>query len=733
MAVIAPLLDLAVTAADPAVFVREAGDEFQLDLLVQGARCAGCLSKIEKGVGALSGVTQARMNLTTGKLSVRWLRGALKPRQIVEALEALGYPAIPFDPAEAKTQEDVEGRRLAMALGVAGFGAGNAMMFSVPVWAGLLHQEMGEGIRTLFYWLTAIIAAPCALYAGLTFFKSAWASLRKGHANMDVPISIGVLLAIGVSLYQTAIHARHAYFDAAVSLVFLLLIGRYLDHKLRAGARSAARDLLALQATTATRLGAAGGTEAVALQDIVAGDRLVVLPGDRIPADSEVEEGVTDLDVSLLTGETAPMPAAPGARIQAGAINLTGRLVVRAIARSEDSAVAAIARLMEAGAQSKSRYVRLADRAAAIYVPTVHSVAALTFAGWMIAGLPFPDALMRAAAVLIITCPCALGLAVPAVQIVASGRLFRRNVLVKSGAALERLAEVDCVVFDKTGVLTHGRPRLLAADAALVEAAAPLARASRHPLAKALAFEAGPGRVADQAREVAGQGVEGLIDGRMARLGRAAFVGAIDADSAETVLWFGIDGRPPGRLCFSDALREDAAAAVKALEARGLSVEVLSGDIPAAVQRACQGAGISRFRAGLTPQQKAEAIDALIAAGKKPLMVGDGLNDAAALAKAYASMAPAAAADASQTAADLVFQGQALGAVVEAIDVARAARHRALENFGFAALYNFVAAPAAVFGLVTPLIAALAMSGSSLAVTLNALRVNGSGRSGRRP
>ncbi|HEY2659924.1 MAG TPA: heavy metal translocating P-type ATPase [Caulobacteraceae bacterium] len=728
MALKATLPRLGPPAADPTVFVRQAGEELQLDLMVQGARCAGCLAKIENSMGGLDGVRHARMNLTTGKLQVRWRPGALKPRQIVETLEALGYPAVPFDPAQALAQEDGEGRRLAMALGVAGFGAGNAMMFSVPIWAGLLHQEMGEGVRTLFYWLTALIAAPCALFAGMTFFRSAWASLRKGQANMDVPISIGVLLAIGVSLYETALHGRHAYFDAAVSLLFLLLIGRYLDHKLRAGARSAARDLLALQAATATRLDAAGAPLSVALTDIAVGDRLVVLPGDRMPVDSEVEKGTADLDVSLLTGETAPVCVAPGGRVQAGAINLTGRLIVRAVARSEDSAVAAIARLMEAGAQTKSRYVRLADRAAAIYVPAVHSVAALTFVGWLIAGLAFPDALMRAAAVLIITCPCALGLAVPAVQIVASGRLFKRNVLVKSGAALERLAEVDCVVFDKTGVLTHGRPRLLAADADLVRAAAPLARASRHPLARALAFEAGPGPVADQAREVAGMGVEGLIDGRPARLGRATFVGAAPAADAETVLWFAFEGEAPRRLCFTDELRADAAETVRALKARGLAIEVLSGDTIFAVQRACEGVGIEHFRAGLTPQDKAEAIDALIAAGRRPLMVGDGLNDAAALAKAHASMAPGAAADASQMAADLVFQGQALSAVVEAIDVARAARRRALENFTFAAAYNLIAAPAAVLGLVTPLIAALAMSGSSLAVTLNALRLARFGR-----
>ena len=702
----------------------------RLELLVQGAHCAGCLNKIERGIGALSGVTLARMNLTTGKLAVQSRHGRLNPSLVIEALSDLGYRAVPYDPIEARQAEDKEGRRLAIALGVAGFGAGNAMMFAVPVWAGLMGQEMGEGVRTAFYWLTALIAGPCALYAGMPFFESAWKALSKGKANMDVPISLGVILSLGVSVYETLLRKQHAYFEAAVTLLFLLLIGRYLDHRLRAQAKSAARDLLALQAVTAQRLGPDGLTQSIALGQVQVGDRLMVAPGDRVPVDGLVEQGRSDLDLSMLTGETAPFATAPGALIAAGGLNLTGNLIIRAQARSEDSTVAAIARLMEAGAQSKSAYVRLADKAAALYVPVVHSLAAVTLAGWWMAGLSFPDALMRATAVLIITCPCALGLAVPAVQIVASGRLFSRGILVKSGAALERLAQVDHVVFDKTGVLTHGRPSLIDPDAAALALAAPLARASRHPLSKALALAAGPGPTATDAIETAGLGIEGQIKGQTARLGRAAFVGADASQMRETELWFALEGQTPVRFVFADELRADAAQAIAALKARGLMVEILSGDQPGAVARAAMGAGVEAWRAGLTPIEKAAHIDALIVGGRKPLMVGDGLNDAAALAKAHASMAPGAAADASQSAADLVFQGDDLFAVVTAIDVARAARARALENFGFAAVYNLIAAPAAVFGLVTPLIAALAMSGSSLVVMLNALRLKLAGRGG---
>ena len=699
---------------------RDAEGHGRLELLVSGARCAGCISKIEKGVRAVPGVQAARLNLTTGKLAVELAGKTADPDLVLETIEALGYRASLFDPGEAAAAQDREGRELAIALGVAGFGAGNVMMFTVPAWAGLFGQELNASTLTFMYWMAAIVATPCALFAGRPFFRSAWASLKRGKANMDVPISIGVILTLIVSFSETILGGRHAYFDAAVTLLFLLLIGRYLDHRLRAGARSAARDLLALQTPVAMRL--VDGVEVGApIADVAVGDRLVVAPGDRIPVDGVVEEGRSEVDNALITGETAMAAVAAGARLHAGALNLTGRLVLRATARSEDSTLAAIARLMEAGAQTRSAYVRLADKAAALYVPVVHSAAAVTFLGAWALGLGPREALLRAAAVLIVTCPCALGLAVPAVQIAASSRLFRRGVLVKSGAALERLAEVDHVVFDKTGVLTEGAPRLVDATAHLVAMAAPLARASRHPLAKAMAAEAGPGPVASDCVETPGQGVEGVIDGRRARLGRAGFVG-VQGGGRETELWFGFEGDVKIRFVFEDQPRADAAATVQRLRALGLSVEVLSGDLAGPVQEIAHAVGVADWRAGLTPFEKAEIIDRLKSAGSKVLMVGDGLNDAAALARAHASMAPGAAVDAAQNAADLVFTGEGLDAVAEAIVTAREARRRALENFGFSALYNIVAAPAAMAGLVNPFVAALAMSGSSLVVLLNAAR-----------
>ena len=714
----------AATAPDMSAFLRrEDGGRARLDLLVTGARCAGCISKIEREVSGLPGVDTVRLNLSTGRLAVGLVDDHVDPARIISVLERLGYPATPFDPGAAMAERDREGRRLILALAVAGFGAMNAMMFSVPIWAGLFGQELGPATRTMMMWMSGAVGAPCAIFAGMTFFRSAWRSLRAGRANMDVPISLGVILTLAISFSETILHGRDAYFDAAVSLLFLLLIGRWLDHKLRASARSAAGDLLALQAATALIIDPAGRERSVPLGDVRPGDRLRVRPGDRIPVDATLEDGDALLDNSLLTGESAPERVGPGQLCRAGAVNTAGLLTLRATAASEDSSLAAIARLIEAGAQSRSRYVRLADRAAALYVPVVHLAALATFAGGWALGLDPREALIRAIALLIVTCPCALGLAVPAVQIVASARLFRKGVLVKSGAALERLAEVDHVVFDKTGVLTEGRPGLIDTSAAVIAMAAPLARASNHPMSRAVARAAGDGPVASDVVEHAGLGVEGLIGGRRARLGRAAFVGVSTLRSVETELWFGFEDGPKVRLRFSDTLRPDAARAIAALRARGLTVEILSGDQASVVEAIARTVGVTTWRAGLLPAEKAEAVDHLATLGRKVLMVGDGLNDAAALARAHAAIAPGSAIEASQNAADLVLTDDALMAVVDAIDVARSARRRALENFGFAALYNLIAAPAAMLGLINPFVAALAMSGSSLVVTVNALRL----------
>lgn len=708
---------IAYSAHAPATLVQP----IEADFLVKGARCGACLAKIESEMVKLRSVRAAKLNLTTGKLHIAFRRDA-DLSGVIGALQALGYPAAPFEPELAESEIDREGRRLLMALGVAAFGAGNAMMFSVPIWAGLSGQELGPGARTFMQWASAIIGAPCAIYAGMPFFESAWRALRRGKANMDVPITIGVLLTLAISFSEAILKGRDTYFDAAVSLLFLLLIGRYLDHRLRSRAQSAAKDLLALQAPLAHRF-EHGALADRPLKALTVGDLILVRPGERIPADGVVEEGSSELDNALLTGETAPVAVKLGGVCRAGSVNLTGALRIRLTAAPGGSALADLARLVEVGAQTRSRYVRLADKAAAIYVPVVHLAAAATFLiGWGV-GLGPREALLRAVAVLIVTCPCALGLATPAVQIAASTRLFRRGILVKSGAALERLAEVRHIAFDKTGVLTMGRPEMTSAFPGAIALAAPLARASSHPLARALAKADSGHEVAKDAVEFPGQGVEGLVSGRRARLGSAAFVGETGV-SSESELWFDDGAGFKLRFAFRDALRPGALETIRSLRDRGFSLELISGDLRQPVEALAKQLGIERWSAQLDPRAKTEAIKRQSAAGWKALMVGDGLNDAGALSHAHASMAPGTAIDASQNAADLVFQGDSLDAVIEAIETARLARRRALENFAFSAAYNLIAAPAAMLGLINPMVAALAMSGSSIIVMLNAARMN---------
>jgi Cu2+-exporting ATPase len=739
---LAPPRESGSDRADPTAFVRRAPTGFDtIELMVSGAKCAGCIRKIEGGLLALPGVVEARLNLSTQRLRVAWRPGAIDASGVMRTLSGLGYNAAAFDPETAQRQTDEEGRRLLRYLAVSGFAAMNIMMFSVPVWSG--RGEMGDGTRTLLHWISALIAIPAALYAAQPFFRSAYAALKARRANMDVPISLAALLTLSTSVAETVQRGEHAYFDGITMLLFFLLIGRYLDHRLRERARTAARDLLAMQSVTAQRIAADGVVRAVSARDIAIGDRLLLAAGDRIPVDGTIEEGVSELDRSMLTGETTPTAGRAGDAVQAGVVNLTHTLVMRATARAEDSAVAALARLIEMGEQGRARFVRLADRAAALYVPVVHTMAALTFAAWMfgpallrLGGIEAADvglriALMNAVAVLIVTCPCALGLAVPAVQVVATGRLFKRGVLVKSGDALERLAQVDVVVFDKTGTLTLGHPRLTSAvPPETLAAAAALARTSRHPLSRALVEAAGAGVAAKSVREVPGEGLEATIDGVVTRLGRRAFAApdANDANDGAPELWFARGADAPVRFAFADALREDAADVMAALARRGIAVELLSGDRPAAVAAAARSAGIASWRAGQKPEDKTARLTELSAQGRRPLMVGDGLNDAAALAGAHASASPGTALEVSQTASDIVFQGARLAPIVEAIDVARAARARALENLRFSALYNIVAAPTAALGFLTPLIAAAAMSASSLIVTLNALRLSGSSK-----
>jgi len=707
--------------------VTAAAPSERVEFVLPGVKCAGCIAKIENGLRPLSGVHGARVNFTTKRVAIDHAP-ELTPDALRCAIAAIGFDAQPIA-AAAPLLDNRESKALLRALAVAGFGAMNVMLLSVSVWSGAAGAT-----RDLFHWLSALIAMPTVAYAGQPFFKSAWAALQRRRTNMDVPISIGVLLATALSLFETIEGGPHAYFDGAVALLFFLLVGRYLDSMMRDRARDGVTALMRETAPGGTIMLPDGTTLWKRAAELEPGMRLLVAAGERFAADGIVEEGLSTVDRSLVTGETMPERIAPGEPAIAGTLNLTNPLTVRITAAGDRTSIAEIVRMMEAAGQSRSFYVRLADRAARFYAPAVHTLALCGFAGWMLAGAGWHQSLLVAAAVLIITCPCALGLAVPVSQVVAAGALMRKGILIKDGSALERLAEADEVCFDKTGTVTIGK---LVPDGALTlsgrekSLALALARASLHPLSRALAavleseqVEAAP---LTDIREHPGLGIEAVADGLRVALGRPGWLGIDRVDAAGSAVALFAGEGPATLLRFSDRIRPDAPEIFLRLRQMGFETILLSGDRREAVAPVARSVGATAL-VELSPIGKVEAIQRIQRGGHRVLMVGDGLNDGPALAAGYVSMAPASATDVGQSAADAVFLGDRLAPVAVAVAAARRTRAVVRQNFALAIGYNALAVPLAIAGLVTPMLAAIAMSSSSLLVLANALRLRNCAR-----
>ncbi|HEU4969921.1 heavy metal translocating P-type ATPase, partial [Sphingomonas sp.] len=644
---------------------------------VPGLRCAGCISKLESGLAPMPGIASARVNFTAKQVAIDHAPELRLP-DLQAAISSLGFEA---QPIHGNALPSSESHALLKATAVAGFAAMNVMLLSVSVWSGATGAT-----RDLFHLLSAMIAIPTVAYSGRPFFRSAWAAISHGRTNMDVPISIGVLLVTALSLFETLTSGAHAYFDGAVMLLFFLLVGRVLDSVMRDRARDGVAALLKRTAPGALTLKPDGATEWRAADTLAPGMRMIVAAGERLAADGVVEAGASSLDLALLTGESVTQPIGEGAKVHAGTLNLDAPLTVRISAAGPDTAIADIARLMEQAGQARSRYVRIADRAARLYAPAVHTLALLSFFGWMLAGAGWHHSLLIAAAVLIITCPCALGLAVPAAQIVAAGTLMRSGVLIKDGSALERLAEVDHALFDKTGTLTLGRPQPIDLDSlrpAMKPVVLALAQGSRHPLSVALrtALEqegVTPAPV-EQVREEPGFGMRGRYLGAPVSLGRPNTAGA----DSQMAVASAMDGLEPCVLRFEDAIRPGAEATLARLDRLGIQGSIASGDRAESVAPVAQALDLAA-QTDMRPEDKLAAIDRLAATGAKVLMVGDGLNDGPALAAGHASMAPASASDVGQTAADAVFMGDNLAPIATTILVARRTMRIVRQNFAIA-------------------------------------------------
>ena len=703
----------------PDVRVADAVARGNIVLALPGIHCAACIVAVEKELNALPGVKSARVNFSLKRVVVD-AAADVTPQALINATAGIGYEAHELDPSLlAEANVDQVGRNLLMRLAVAGFAMMNVMLLSVAVWSGA-----EAATRDLMHWISAMIALPTIAFSGQPFFTSAWSVLKVKRLNMDVPISLAILLAGGMSLYETMESGAHAYFDAALSLTFFLLAGRYLDYRTRASARSAAQELAALEVPRAVVL--VDGQEIVTqVAELKLGDTVLVKPGTRIPVDGVILTGESEIDRAFLTGESLPVYAGPDAKVSAGEINLTGALSMRVTALSKDSALQKVAELVALAETSRNRYTSLADRAASIYAPGVHALAAITFVVWLVVSGDVRMSLNIAIATLIITCPCALGLAVPAVATAASGRLFRKGILLKSATALERLAEVDSVIFDKTGTLTLGQPSLSNVETyeeEVLSIAAALASHSAHPLAQALAT-AVPDAKANLSgiREIPGHGIEARMGDKVVRLGRASWLGAVEV--GQTASYFKIEGQEPVAFTFVDDIRPGARELVESMQKQGLTVSMMTGDSEIAARETAARLGIKQVFAGALPAEKALEVQRLTEQGHKVLMVGDGLNDTGALAAAEVSISPASAIDAARVASDIVVLGKDFAVLNDCIHTARSAKRRILENFGVAALYNLISIPFAVLGFATPLLAALAMSTSSICVTLNAWRL----------
>jgi Cu2+-exporting ATPase len=670
--------------------------------------CAACIGKIERGLSTLPGVSGVRVNLSLKRLTIS---GTTDPTHIEAELRSLGFEAYPLDLGALNAARDETGRALLMRMAVAGFAMMNVMLLSVAVWSGA-----ADTTRDLFHLISAMIALPVVAYSGQPFFQNAWNALRVRRLNMDVPISLAILMAAGMSLFETLNGGAHAYFDAALSLTFFLLIGRYMDHRTRSAARSAAKELTALEVQTAQRI-TKHTSETVAVASLNIGDILMVPTGARVPVDGVLISSNALTDRSILTGETAAIGLVQDAPLQAGEINIAAPLKMRATAVGQDTTLRRMAAMVETAENGRNSYTALADKAAQIYAPAVHVLALLAFAGWVSATGDIRHALNVAIAVLIITCPCALGLAVPAVTTAAISRLFSMGYLVKHATALERLAEVTRVVFDKTGTLSVASiilPNSLSNTQTGVAKA--LAQASLHPLSRALDTALDDVKAANVTNiiETAGQGISGTWKGRTVQLGRGDWLDASFDD-----LGLQIGDEPASRLQSCETPREGVRTALDGLV---LPCEIVTGDALEPALLFADGLGIA-ITADVRPDEKLHILQEYTKNGDLVLMVGDGLNDTAALAAAHASIAPATALDASRSASDVVILTNGFAELPVLLRIAQLTRHLSKQNFAIAALYNAIAIPVALAGYATPLAAALAMSASSITVLLNSQRI----------
>ena len=735
------------TDAFHARYVRQDGTGIsEVSLFLEGIHCAACVWLNEKLLSSLPGVQKARVNFATHRATVRWDRQQTPLSTMIMTLRRIGYHAEPYDIEMVEGRHGQRHRDLLIRLGVAGFGAANVMLIAVALYAGY-WQGMEPQFKSYFHWVSWLIATPVVFYSGWIFHRDAWVGLRARRLTMDLPISLGALVTYFYSVWVMVIGSGEVYFDSVATLVFALLTGRYLEAMARRKAADASERLLRLEPRVATVLREAEEI-VIPTRDVRVGEMVLIRPGERIPVDGVVREGASSVDNALLTGESLAILKQIGDTVASGTLNLEGVLRIEATHVGEESTLARIVRLVEDAQTGRPPLQRLADRVAGWFIAGVLLVALLTFSYWL-GEIGTALALQHAVAVLIITCPCALGLAVPVSVITAVGLAARMGILIKQTEALEGLARVDRVVLDKTGVVTAGEPKVVKlllvksgrTAEELLTAAASLELFSEHPLGKAIVREARARSCClesirmETVRNTPGMGVEGWTDAGLAlRVGRPEFI--IDwigtpllepvEDAGEVpVSWIACaeQGQLLGWIGLSDPLLDDVAESVQRCQELGLSPLLLSGDRKSVVEAIARQAGIAACLGGVFPEGKVQAVVDLQNQGYVVAMVGDGLNDAPAMARANVSIAVVKAVDVSVEVADIVLLRRELSLVPQAILLGRATVRIIRQNFMLALCYNLLAIPLAAFGYVIPLVAAIAMPLSSLTIILNALRL----------
>jgi Cu2+-exporting ATPase len=715
-------------------------------LFLDGLRCAGCVGRVERELRSADGVIDASVDYTTHRALVRYEPGRIAPEQLVQRVVSLGYSATPFDPEQLGGPERRSARRMLARLLVAAFLAGNVMLISAALYIGS-YQDLDDATRRGLRWLAIALSLPAASWCALPFWRGALAGLRRREITMDVPVVLGIAISLGASIAATLAEAEHVFMDSAAMIVFLILLGRTLERRARASAAGAVERLAALAPQRALRR-CGDALESVELDALAPGDLVVVPVGERVPADGVIVRGASELDESMLTGESLPVARGPGAPVQAGTRNVLEELELRLTARAREGSLARLGALLIRAQAQRPAIQRHADRVAAVFAPAVLCAAAVTAGAHALAGRSALDTALIAASVLIVACPCALGLATPVAVAAAIGRAARFGVLIVRGDALERCARVDAVLLDKTGTLTEGRLALEAiatvpgeSAAAVLAAAASAEGASTHPLAAAIRTAASDHglAVAEQGRRaaLAGCGVEAGDPAAPLRVGTQRWLAACgvaipheleeqaakQADQGLSLAFVAQGTRALGVLAFSDPLRADARDAVAALRRLGLDVALASGDTHVAVALAAARADVANARAQLAPADKTAWLEELAAGGRRVLAAGDGINDAPALAAAHVGAAVGSSADVTLAAADLVVRSPRLSALADTVALSRSALRRIRENLGIALAYNAIAVPLAAAGWLHPLPAALAMSLSSLVVTGNAVRL----------